>query len=108
MLVGEAPKGACMTLYEYRCPEHGETSVSLPMGTAPPSVACPVCDSPAERVYHAPMLMTSRSSRRMSLIDRCEKTRDEPEVVTSLPRRDPQKRTPLAPANPALRRLPRP
>jgi hypothetical protein len=44
----------------------------------------------------------------VAAIDRTEKTRDEPEVVSSLPRRHPSKRTPIAPANPALRRLPRP
>ena len=97
-----------MTLYEYRCRDHGLTSVSLPMGTAPTSIACPVCDAPTERVYSAPMLMTSKSRRLSSVIDRCERTRDEPGVVTSLPPRDPHKRTPMAPANPALRRLPRP
>jgi hypothetical protein len=78
------------------------------MGTAPPTIACPACDAPAERVYSAPMLLISRSRRLSSVIDRCEKTRDEPEVVTSPPPRDPRKRTPMAPANPALRRLPRP
>ncbi len=97
-----------MTLYEYRCRDHGLTSVSLPMGTAPRSIACPVCSAPTERVFSAPMLMTSKSRRLASVIDRCEKSRDEPEVVTSLPPRDPHKRTPMAPANPALRRLPRP
>lgn len=97
-----------MTLYEYRCRHHGETSVSLPMGTAPRSIACPVCKAPAERIYSAPMLMTSKSRRLTSVIDRCEKTRDQPDVVTSPPPRDPHKRTPMAPANPALRRLPRP
>lgn len=101
-----------MTLYEYRCDEHGLTSVSLPMGTAPRSVACEVCGAPAERVYSAPMLMTSKSPRLApaiaSAIDRCERSRDEPEVVTSLPPRDPRRRTRMAPANPALRRLPRP
>jgi putative FmdB family regulatory protein len=108
LLVLEGSERGSMTLYEYRCPDHGLTSVWLRMGTAPPTVACPVCDAAAERVYHAPTLLTSRSSPRASLIERCEKSRDEPAVVTSPPRRDPHKRTPMAPANPALRRLPRP
>ena len=107
MLVGGL-LGGIMTLYEYRCPEHGATSVSLPMGTAPASIACPACDAPAERVYSPPLVLSSTSRQRASVIDRCEKTRHEPEVVTSLPPRDPHKRTKMAPANPALRRLPRP
>jgi putative FmdB family regulatory protein len=97
-----------MALYEYRCPDHGATSVSMPMGTAPTSIACPICDGQAERVYSAPMLMTSSSRRRAAVIDHCEKSRHEPEVVTSPPRREPHSRTQMAPANPALRRLPRP
>ena len=97
-----------MTLYEYRCRRHGVSSVSLPMGTAPRSIACPVCSAPADRVYSAPMLMTSKSRRLSSVIEQGERSRDQPEVVTSLPPRDVHKRTPMAPANPALRRLPRP
>jgi len=103
-----------MTLYEYRCRDHGEISVSLPMGTAPTSIACPVCDAQADRVFSAPLLLSSSSRRRATLIgratliDRSEKSRHEPEVVASPPRRDPRDRTPTAPANPALRRLPRP
>jgi hypothetical protein len=41
-------------------------------------------------------------------IDATEKTRDEPQVVTSLPSRPAGRRAPAAPSNPALRRLPRP
>jgi len=81
--------------------------VSQPMGQAADKVPCPVCHDEAVRVFSAPMV--SRGPRALvTAIDRAEKTRDEPEVVSSLPRRDPSKRTPMAPANPAFRRLPRP
>jgi hypothetical protein len=37
-----------------------------------------------------------------------EKTKTEPDVVTSLPRRPVHERTPMAPLTPALKKLPRP
>jgi hypothetical protein len=77
------------------------------MGQAADKLPCPVCNDEAVRVFSAPMV--SRVPRALAAsIDRAEKTRDEPEVVSSLPRRDPSQRTPMAPANPAFRRLPRP
>jgi hypothetical protein len=41
-------------------------------------------------------------------IDHAEKTRDEPDVVTSLPPKPANQRTPVLPLTPTLRRLPRP
>jgi hypothetical protein len=46
--------------------------------------------------------------RRTGEVDHAEKTRDEPDVVTSLPTTDRRKRTPVLPLTPTLRRLPRP
>ena len=37
-----------------------------------------------------------------------EKTKTEPDVVTSIPRRPKHERTPMAPLTPALKKLPRP
>ena len=77
------------------------------MGQAAVRERCPVCDGEAVRVFSAPIV--SRAPRGLvAAIDRTEKTRDEPEVVSSLPRRHPSKRTPMAPPNPAFQRLPRP
>jgi hypothetical protein len=42
----------------------------------------------------------------VAAIDHAEKTRDEPDVVTSLP--PARKRTPVLPLTPTLKRLPRP
>ena len=93
--------------YEYRCARHGVLEVSRPMGQAADVWACPVCDDEAVRVFSAPMV--SLAPRAMvAAIDRTEKTRDEPEVVSSLPRRHPSRQTLMAPPNPAFRRLPRP
>lgn len=96
-----------MVAYEYRCDTHGIFAVDRPMGGAPGAVACATCERKAARIFSAPMLRQGPANR-MALIDKAEKSRDEPEVVTSLPPRHPSKRTPLAPPNPALQRLPRP
>jgi putative FmdB family regulatory protein len=96
-----------MAIYEYRCEHDGMFEVSRPIGTAPTSIACPACASEAERVFHSPMV--SFAPRRLvAALDHEEKTRTEPDVVTSLPPRPAHQRTPMAPLTPALRRLPRP
>jgi hypothetical protein len=51
--------------------------------------------------------MHPRTDRR-ELLDHAEKTRDEPDIVTSLPPTGARKRTPVLPLTPTLRRLPRP
>lgn len=96
-----------MARYDYCCTEHGAVEVNLPMGQAANTVACPVCGGAAVRVFSAPMTATNHRNT-MALIDHAERSRSEPDVVTSLPPRDPRKRTPMAPLNPALQRLPRP
>ncbi|MFD2419756.1 FmdB family zinc ribbon protein [Amycolatopsis pigmentata] len=93
--------------YQFRCAEDGVFDVSLPMGTAGPQWRCPVCGSDAVRVFSAPML--SRTSRALvAAIDRAEKTRDEPDVVSAVPPRSARTLGPMGAPNPALRRLPRP
>jgi hypothetical protein len=44
----------------------------------------------------------------MAAIDNAERTSESPDVVTSIPSAGARRRTPMAPANPALQRLPRP
>ena len=61
----------------------------------------------ARRVFSTPML-TSAPRELVAAIDHAEKTRHEPDVVTSLPPRPAHKRTPVLPLTPTLRRLPRP
>jgi putative FmdB family regulatory protein len=96
-----------MAVYEYRCDRHGAFEVMCAIGTAPASSACPVCEGEARRVFSKPML--TRTPRGLvAAIDHAEKTRDEPDLVTSLPPADPRKRTPVLPLTPTLRRLPRP
>jgi hypothetical protein len=59
------------------------------------------------RVYSAPMLGLA-PRRLVAEIDRTRATADMPAVVSAPPRLPAHRRTPLAAANPALRRLPRP
>lgn len=102
-----AGEGQCMVAYEYRCNQHGLFDVSRPMGDAPTTASCIQCGEHAVRVYSVPM--TGRTPAHISaVIDRAERSRDEPEVVTQLPPRRMRLRTPMAPVNPAIRKLPRP
>jgi putative FmdB family regulatory protein len=97
--------------YEYRCEQDGVFEVTRPLGTAPESVTCSVCGSEARRVISIPMLSPSSGSRARALsaaIEHAEKSRDEPDVVTSLPSTGARRRTPVLPLTPTLQRLPRP
>jgi putative FmdB family regulatory protein len=97
-----------MTLYEYRCGRHGPFDVFRPLGSASESEACPVCAEESQRVFSAPMLSTSSSRPLMAALEHEEKTRYEPDLVTSLPRSGNRKPTPMAPLTPQLAKLPRP
>ena len=96
-----------MATYEYRCDEDGAFEVTRPIGTAPASVACPECASEAGRVFSSPMVSFAPRAL-VAALEHEEKTRTDPDVVTSLPPTDPRKRTPVLPLTPTLRRLPRP
>jgi putative FmdB family regulatory protein len=96
-----------MAIYEYRCERDGMFELSRPIGTAPTSIACPACASEAERVFHSPMVSFAPRAL-VAALDHEEKTRTDPDVVTSLPLRPAHQRTPMAPLTPSLKRLPRP
>jgi putative FmdB family regulatory protein len=96
-----------VAIYEYKCDEDGVFEITRPLGTPPRSIACPVCGSEAGRVFSTPMLSLSPPAL-VAAIDHAEKSRDEPDVVTSLPPVGARKRTPVLPLTPTLRRLPRP
>jgi putative FmdB family regulatory protein len=96
-----------VAIYEYRCRADGPFEVVRPIGTAPASIACPVCASEAERVFSSPMVSLAPRAL-VAALEHEEKTRYEPEVVTSLPPAPARKRTPVLPLTPTLRRLPRP
>ena len=97
-----------MTTYEYRCDSDGVLlEARFPLGTAPESITCERCGGQARRVFSKPMLMSSRRDL-AAMLDHADKTRSDPDVVTSLPSTGVRKRTPVLPLTPTLRRLPRP
>jgi putative FmdB family regulatory protein len=96
-----------VAFYEFRCDEHGAFDITRPLGSAPSAIACPECGGEATRVFSKPMLMSVPKDL-VAALDHSEKTRHEPDIVTSLPPRDPRKRTPVLPLTPTLAKLPRP
>ena len=96
-----------MATYQYRCDEHGLVETTRPIGTAPAELSCTACGRPARRTWSSPRLALA-DRRVVSLLDRTERTRESPDVVTALPARPPGRRTPQVRASPAQRRLPRP
>ena len=91
---------------EYRCEQDGLFDKDLPLGTAPESLPCRACGSQARRVFSAPMFRSASRSAWTAAMDRANKSRYEPEVVTSLPASGAPSRT--IPLTPKLSGLPRP
>lgn len=96
-----------MAVYEYRCDQDGDFEVTGPLGAPPASAACPACAREGKRIFSKPMLSFAPRAL-VAAIDHAEKSRYDPEVVTSLPPAGARKRTPVLPLTPTLRRLPRP
>src|SRR5215467_8572052 len=97
-----------MPIYEYRCDQHGVFEIIRPLSMARESATCLVCGSEARRVFSVPMVRTGSRTALLAAMDHSEKSRDEPEVVTSVPSTGTRRRTPVHPLTPTLRRLPRP
>lgn len=98
-----------MPIYEYQCDaQHGRFELRQPMGTASEQADCPHCGAPARRMVSAPRIVTRGHGAWMAAIDRADKSRYEPEVVSSLPRTGMRRSTPVVPLTPQLRGLPRP
>ena len=97
-----------MPIYEYRCDQHGVSEIIRPIGMAPVSVTCLVCGSEARRVFSVAMVRSGSRTALSAAMDHAEKSRHEPDVVTSVPSTGAKRRTPVLPLTPTLRRLPRP
>lgn len=95
-----------MAIYEYRCNLDGLFDKNFPLGTAPALVPCLTCGRQAQRVLSAPMFKSASRAAWTAAMDRAEKSRCEPEVVTALPSAGAARRT--IPLTPKLRGLPRP
>ena len=61
-----------MSLYEYRCERDGLFDVARPLGTAPPTFACPTCGRDASRAISAPMVLGSSRCAWSAAIERAE------------------------------------
>ena len=97
-----------MAIYEYRCDQDGVFEITRPLGTAPELATCSVCGGEARRVFSVPLVICGSRSALVAAMDRAERSRDEPDVVTSLPSTGARRRTPVLPLTPTLARLPRP
>jgi putative FmdB family regulatory protein len=97
-----------MPIYEYRCNQEGVFEITRPLGTAPQSVTCPVCGGEARRAFSAAVVGIGSRTALFAAMDHAEKSRHEPDVVTSIPSKSAHKQAPVLPLTPALRRLPRP
>jgi putative FmdB family regulatory protein len=95
-----------MVFYGYLCHTHGAFDIMRPLGKAPSRARCPSCGSRAQRMLSTPRVLSDRRSSLFSAIDRAEKSRHEPEVVTSLPPSG--GRRPQVRMTPELQKLPRP
>ncbi|MGA8995277.1 MAG: zinc ribbon domain-containing protein [Nocardioidaceae bacterium] len=94
-------------IYLYRCPDHATTETRCAMDEIPAAVSCPACGSAAARVFTAPRLSFGSPVRR-DLIERTERSRDQPDVVSAPPPGSGPGRRADVVRNPALSRLPRP
>lgn len=97
-----------MAIYEYRCETDGAFDVTRPLGTAPPTAPCPTCGRELRRVFSIAMVKSGSRTAVFSAIERAEKSRHEPEVVTSLPSTGHYRRPRMARMTPQRARLPRP
>ena len=95
-----------MATYEYRCEQDGVFEVTRPIGTAPASMTCSVCGREARRIISLPTIRSGSRTAWTAAMDRAQKSRYEPDVVTSLPPSGAPSRT--IPLTPKLRGLPRP
>lgn len=95
-------------MYEYECTEHGRFEALRALSSASEPMACPDCGIPAARVMSAPRIVTRGHGGWMAAQDHAQKSRHEPEVVTSLPRTGMVRRPPPGQLTPAMRHLPRP
>ncbi|MGH3772059.1 MAG: zinc ribbon domain-containing protein [Pseudonocardiaceae bacterium] len=94
-----------MATYQYRCAVDGVTDVVRPIGTAQPHQLCLVCGARMVRIFAAPMLNLGLRAA-VALVERTQRTRDEPAVVSGQPGARPSPPRPAV--NPAWARLPRP
>ncbi|HEY8338349.1 MAG TPA: zinc ribbon domain-containing protein, partial [Egibacteraceae bacterium] len=89
---------------EFLCPHCGPFESMHAPGEAGRTRRCPTCGADSRRRFSAPLLARTPAPLAAALAAE-EKSRDEPEVVTTLP---PRRRAPAAPPRPQRPRPPLP
>jgi hypothetical protein len=97
-----------MATYEYRCDRDGVFELTLPLGTAPQGAPCPICARESGRIISMPMVRCGTRNAWTAAIERADRSRFEPEVVSSVPSAGARRRVRTVPLTPTLARLPRP
>lgn len=97
-----------MPIYEYRCQEHGSFEVIRSSDKLADTMACPACGQTSPRMMCAPSIRRSDNRGFYSMMDHAEKSRHEPEVVSSIPRSGNPRPARVAKMTPQLAGLPRP
>jgi putative FmdB family regulatory protein len=95
-------------IYEFQCDAHDRFELRVSMNAVPLEAPCPHCGANARRQLSAPRIVTRGHGAWMAALDHADKSRFEPEVVTSLPRTGMRRSTPVLPMTPQLAGLPRP
>jgi putative FmdB family regulatory protein len=76
-----------MPIYEYECVEHGVFEDQRSIARSDEDGPCPVCEKHSPRIVSAPNLGRMERSQ-VKAMDRNEKSRHEPRVVQTAPRRE--------------------
>lgn len=97
-----------MAIYENECEQHGRFEVVRPIAAAAEPIWCAACGLLARRVPSAPRIITQRHGAWTAALDHAQRSRYEPEVVSSLPVAGDMRPARMAALTPALCGLPRP
>lgn len=99
------PKVMTVPLYDFRCADHGVTSVRYAMSEVPATSACPTCSVPMRRRFTSPALGSGNTAASRT-IEATQRTAETPGVVSSLPTQ--QRPTRPVSHDPRHAKLPRP
>ena len=97
-----------MPTSEFLCDDDGVFERMFSINSAPMATPCPHCAEPARRIVSAPRVVGSRQGAWSSAVERAERSRHEPEVVSAIPRAGGPGRPRTLQMTPQLRGLPRP
>jgi len=94
-----------MPNYTFRCSDHGLFTLTRSMSEPATGATCPVCRTPARRVFGSPALASFTAAHHRAF-DAAAASAENPMVVKSIPESAGRPRTPTR-RNPNLPGLPR-